>query len=130
MTPGDAPTIRWGSVEIAGPRHAYRESLLVGMLAAAVPPGATILDAGCAGTETTTHPPGRSTRWYSAAARASSATCSSTSPDTTASTDAGGRSSAVTLPGPIDTRSPTPAASALARAAATKSAEASTPITR
>jgi len=49
MTPGDAPTIRWGSVEIAGPRHAYRESLLVGMLAAAVPPGATILDAGCGG---------------------------------------------------------------------------------
>jgi SAM-dependent methyltransferase len=44
-----AEAVQWGSFDIAGPRHEYRESLLVGMVARAVAPGATILDAGCGG---------------------------------------------------------------------------------
>jgi SAM-dependent methyltransferase len=44
-----ADAVQWGSFEITGPRHEYRESLLVGMVARAVEPGATVLDAGCGG---------------------------------------------------------------------------------
>ena len=41
--------ISWGSVEITGPRHEYRESLLLALIGKAAPPGSDILDAGCGG---------------------------------------------------------------------------------
>lgn len=44
-----AEPVEWGSFDIAGPRHEYRESLLAGSVARAVAPGATLVDAGCGG---------------------------------------------------------------------------------
>ncbi|MFZ5876642.1 MAG: class I SAM-dependent methyltransferase [Nitrospirota bacterium] len=44
-----ADAVQWGSFEISGPRHEYRESLLAGLVTRAVEPGATVLDAGCGG---------------------------------------------------------------------------------
>jgi SAM-dependent methyltransferase len=44
-----ADPVQWGSFEIAGPRHEYRESLLARLVTGAAEPGATVLDAGCGG---------------------------------------------------------------------------------
>lgn len=39
--------IHWGAGEIGGPRHEYRESLILGMLKKDVEQGSLVLDAGC-----------------------------------------------------------------------------------
>jgi SAM-dependent methyltransferase len=43
------PKIQWGETEISGPRHEYREGLLMGLIRRQIPPGSRILDAGCGG---------------------------------------------------------------------------------
>jgi len=40
-------SLRWGSTEISGPRHAHREQLLLRLLEKGLAPGNLILDAGC-----------------------------------------------------------------------------------
>lgn len=39
--------VHWGAGEIGGPRHEYRESLIMGMLRSEIEPGSLVLDAGC-----------------------------------------------------------------------------------
>ncbi|MBI5198159.1 MAG: class I SAM-dependent methyltransferase [Nitrospirae bacterium] len=43
------PRIEWGAAEIGGPRHEYREGLLMGLAARFIPRGDAVLDAGCGG---------------------------------------------------------------------------------
>lgn len=44
---GDSPRIHWGAGEIAGPRHEYRESLILGLMRHGLKRGSVVLDAGC-----------------------------------------------------------------------------------
>ena len=44
---GKSPSIKWGSGEIGGPRHDYRESLLLGLVKDKLQDGNSVLDAGC-----------------------------------------------------------------------------------
>lgn len=44
---GKPAAIRWGSGEIGGPRHEYRESLLLGLVKEKLQKGDVVLDAGC-----------------------------------------------------------------------------------
>src|SRR3972149_2278867 len=41
--------IHWGSGEIGGPRHEYREALMLRLLRGELPGGGVVLDAGCGG---------------------------------------------------------------------------------
>lgn len=43
------PRIEWGASEIGGPRHEYREGLLMDLVSRHIPRGSTVLDAGCGG---------------------------------------------------------------------------------
>jgi SAM-dependent methyltransferase len=44
---GKPAAIKWGSGEIGGPRHDYRESLLLGLVKGRLQKGNVVLDAGC-----------------------------------------------------------------------------------
>lgn len=44
---GDIPRVHWGSGEIGGPRHEYRESLILGLIKGDLKRGISVLDAGC-----------------------------------------------------------------------------------
>ena len=44
---GKPAAIRWGSGEIGGPRHDYREYLLLGLVKEKLQKGNVVLDAGC-----------------------------------------------------------------------------------
>ena len=44
---GKPAAIKWGSGEIGGPRHDYRESLLLGLVKGKLQKGNVVLDAGC-----------------------------------------------------------------------------------
>ena len=44
---GEIPRIQWGAGEIGGPRHEYRESLILGLIRNDLTTGSIVLDAGC-----------------------------------------------------------------------------------
>lgn len=44
---GNNPRVHWGAGEIAGPRHEYRESLILGRMRHGLKRGSVVLDAGC-----------------------------------------------------------------------------------
>lgn len=44
---GNVPRVHWGAGEIGGPRHEYRESLLIGLIKYELEKGGNVLDAGC-----------------------------------------------------------------------------------
>ena len=46
---GATPMADWGTFEITGPRHEYRERLLLRQVKKQIPQGSLVLDAGCGG---------------------------------------------------------------------------------